>query len=226
MKERPIIFSGPMVRAILEGHKTQTRRILKPQPTDIPAPFHPEPRGDHWVWIARDDFPGYSFATGDFRCPFGIAGDKLWVREAHHFPKSFDHITASRIEKASVDAGYKKAWCPTQFAVGEIRKNWDPYFSSPEPTEPGKLRSPIHMPRWASRITLEITGLRVQQVQDISEEDALEEGALESGMPYVGAMTCDQSRIAFSLLWDSIHGHGAWESNDWVFALSFRRVQP
>jgi len=82
-KARPVLFSSPMVRALLEGRKTQTRRIVKPQPDAVSKPFHPEPRGgSKWIWMARDDFPEYAFAAGDFKCPYGQSGDLLWVREA------------------------------------------------------------------------------------------------------------------------------------------------
>lgn len=145
MKERPIIFSGPMVRAILDGRKTQTRRIVKPQPLAVAAPFHPEPRGgNRWVWMARDDAPGYSYATADFRCPCGAPGDRLWVRETWAVSHAVDHMRPSELPKSSDIVYY-----PGTQSIG------------------GLMRRPsIHMPRWASRITLEIVSVRVEMLWD------------------------------------------------------------
>jgi hypothetical protein len=171
MKEHPIIFSSEMVRAILEGRKTMTRRIIKPQPCegDWLRKFHLE------KWISE--------------CPFGQTGDHLWVRETHDV----------------VFAGYKDGR-GRQIIYRATNPDW-PYGWTPS----------IHMPRWASRITLEITNIRVERVQEITTEDSIKEGV--TIYPYEDAAW----RWKFRRLWDSINGKGAWERNDFVWVIEFKR---
>jgi hypothetical protein len=191
MTDKPIIFSAPMVRALLDGRKTQTRRILKPQPV---VTRHAGPEW-HEEWI-------------EWRPPYAI-GDRLWVREA---------------------------WRPTYSAEGwredlgrvATPKDFDPkttaieYLATDEGELNGKDRPSIHMPRWASRITLTVTNVRVQRLQDISESDAIAEGALEAiEVGYIGSMACDQARQAYAELWDHLHGAGAWALNPWVASYTF-----
>lgn len=239
MKDRPIIFSRPMVRALLDGRKTQTRRVLKPQP---PLAAHHEPvrfetrnaDKSYWVWMCCTDRPSYQFATGNRMAPY-IPGQLLWVRETWTLGADQEN-----------DDG---------FVI--YRTDGLPYFPI------GKWRSPIYMPRWASRLTLEITDVRVQRVQDISEEDARAEGVYYQGPTaedlawyesYCAEHSIDSKKdpmtgvwrvpgvrqgwgdtkvergqdtwsptavFGFRLLWDSIHGPGAWDRNDWVAALTF-----
>lgn len=164
MAERPIIFSGPMVKAIIAGRKTMTRRL----------------------------------ATSPLRkCQ---PGDRLWVREAFARTRVFPIVET--IDNPMVV--YRE--CDNRTDYG------------------GPWKPSIHMPRSACRVMLEVTGVKVERLQDITNKDALAEGALESGIPYVGAMTCDQARVAFSLLWDSLHGKLSWEQNPEVVAISFKRV--
>lgn len=180
--DHPIIFSGSMVKALLAGTKTVTRRILKPQSMfdgreEIVRQF-PNQRGIGWE-----------------------TGQRLWVREAFTTRNDGSVLCPRLVPMYAADfKGFNKP---------DRDWNWSP---------------PIHMPRWVSRITLEVTGVKVELLQDITNSDAIAEGALESGLPYVGAMTCDQARVAFSLLWDGIHGKFAWEANPWVAAISFRRI--
>lgn len=184
IKERPIIFSGPMVRALLEGRKTQTRRIVKP------------PRGwaekypyldrhvmkeswQTWWWDGVHRHVGVSQD-----CPYGKPGDRLWVRETFRFCDGH-HV--------------------------EFKAN------TPE-LESSEWRSPIHMPRRACRLSLEITDVRVERVQNISEEDAHAEGF---GVAFGPGMF---SR-AFDSYWDQINGKSApWDSNPWVWVVSFKRA--
>lgn len=209
MKERPILFSAPMVRAILEGRKTQTRRILKTQPFNV-VPF-----------IGADDRP-----TGEFglcschhmvidqhvRCPYGQPGDRLWVREAHAIVPRTAYAQSEGVQQTirrddNHDAAiYREGWDRSE---GGIR--WRPS---------------IHMPRWASRITLEITGVRVERLQDISEEDALAEGVrtIEDAAKD-GATWCDKPRRAFRFLWQSINGPASWDENPWVWVVELKRVE-
>lgn len=192
MKERPILFSAPMVRAILSGRKCQTRRVVK---------------GNALKWLDHFGFtPGFVANPENHQCPYGQPGDRLWVREN----------------------GWERPY-RTANMMREGADTWEPYYfdadgygnaDAEQFKELGFKRRPsIHMPRWASRITLEITGVRVERLQDISEADATAEGVVVPGFP--GA----ESAIgAFHELWASIHGPYAWELNPWVWVIEFRRV--
>lgn len=209
MKERPIIFSAESVRAILAGRKTQTRRIYKPK--------RPPP----WEILDEDDggelWPFWQDGNGEYhavRCPFGVVGSKLWVRETWQHsgdPGEYhdDSIVFYRADYFDDPHGYD----------GE---------KSPEGTY-RKWRPSIHMPRAASRITLEITDIRVERLQDISEEDAKAEGVYWSnGNPVNGLATelIVDARESYRELWDSIHSTGSWAANPWVWVLSFKRIEP
>ena len=209
-KERPILFSGPMVRAILEGCKTQTRRIIKSQPQ-----FFPSAAGGSWGWY-----------QGKPPCPFGEPGNRLWVRE--------------KCRVASNTSG-KNAWHSFEYAAGgpspirdgEIPGKW---FPSKSFNADGSLRwqPSIHMPRWASRITLEITGVRVERLQDISEEDARAEGVSiakseDGSSGYgdtegLGRFPQYSLRWGFKHLWESINSEGSWAANPWVWVVEFKRL--
>lgn len=227
MKERPIIFSASMVRAILEGRKTQTRRMVHVKglrnPEDMEAggfwncwqSHHPDglsPRNEHHHWQYGDDWTRENYQ----------AGQRLWVRETW-CPLDDDHRS---------DPSKPKDWLYTG-AMGHPHRNQCAYKASGSNDgdsercrkELGyKWRSPIHMPRWASRITLEVTDVRVQRVQEISEDDAIAEGC--KGLrhyPEVGGWLIPP-QVEYRDLWDSIHGPGSWASNPWVWAITFRRV--
>ncbi len=208
MKERPILFSAPMVRAVLKGSKTQTRRVWK------------LPRGCSWYaghggeaagMVQDDDGPAW-WHVSEQRCPYGQPGDRLWVREAWRALRRFDSMPPLDIEWRSMVA--YEADTPT----GDYRQA--PHGRM------GKLRPPIHMPRWASRITLEITGVRVERLQNISEADARAEGAPEllsvDGGYLEHPMGC--YRDGFQHLWTSINGPGSWDTNPWVWVVEFRRL--
>ena len=165
MTERPILFSAPMVRAILDRTKTQTRRVVKLKP-------------DYMETFLR--LPNKVAC-----CPYGQPGGRLWVRETFEDCESALHS------------------CVLYRADGGT---------------PGTKWTPsIHMPRWASRITLEITGVRVERLQDISEEDAISEGTPFPCGGWVGG---------YQKLWESIHGPGSWDLNPWVWVVEFKRVTP
>lgn len=189
MKERPILFSGPMVRAIMEGRKTQTRRVINP-----PAPF-----------VSTDEGLDVEWAIGNIHCPYGVPGDRLWMRETHYVQS----------------AGYKDG-------SGTLI-----LYRATEPNAPNTWTPSIHMPRWASRITLEITDVRVQRVQEISKKDAKEEGirylpeahSWSSDEEYQGLGRLMTPISAFAELWDSINAKKySWASNPWVWAITFRRI--
>lgn len=204
MKERPILFSAPMVRAILEGRKTQTRRVVKPQPHSAHYPQHAEARGAGWVWMAHDDRPTYTFATGDFRCPYGQPGERLWVRE-----------TWAKADSSLIDETFYRA-------DGEVDGRQRAFsYVKREP----RWRPSIHMPRWASRIDLEVTGVRVERLQDISEADAIAEGVEPYRLPVHPVREALRHVDGFSVLWESINGPGSWDANPWVWVVEFRRVK-
>lgn len=202
MKERPILFSGPMVRALLAGTKTQTRRVVKPQP----APDQ-QPRtviGSSGFVYVMDNAPLLSYPEVRrvrWDCPYGQPGDRLWVRETWHDASSALHSCA--LYRADGGEIYGGKWAPS-----------------------------IHMPRWASRITLEITGVRVERLQDISEADARSEGCTQNhngyfwGGPHqTGGMKQMATALqAYQDLWESINGPGSWDANPWVWVLEFRRI--
>ena len=209
--ERPILFSGPMVRAILDGRKTMTRRVHKVQPNDPPSTFSYKWDGEHWRgFIDAGKYAGWC-DTPWMDCPYGEIGDRLWVRE------TFGMCAAH----PDCDGVYFKA-----------------DTSDNEGAKVDKWRPSIFMPRWASRITLEIAGVKVERVQDINEEDAKAEGIA----PWINAAG-EASRMAwrdysmseavghccpresFRTLWDSINAKRApWASNPWVWIIDFKRV--
>lgn len=197
MKERPIIFSGEMVRAILDGRKTQTRRPVKPQP-DIDGMHDCRKYPMH-----IDDFEGgwagnFEGETRRIKCPYGQPGDRLWVRET---------------------------WA--QDPCEQSKDDWIGYLSTDSADELAdcRIRPSIHMPRWASRITLEILDVRVERVQDLSEDDAKAEGAIfcsgdcETGMDEFNGWIC-----GFKNLWNTVYGPDAWDRNDWVWVIDFRLI--
>ncbi|ELT6814189.1 hypothetical protein R9C70_000593 [Klebsiella pneumoniae] len=240
MTERGMIFNAEMVRAILDGRKTQTRRIMKPQP-------EPCPRGGHW-WPSnvfktmlhveeemQNGKGGWGGLVGD-ACPFGDVGDRIWVREAYRFPASLDDISPTGVGEMAVATGYRKPWAPTFYEfTGTFSDGWKGFETPPKVSDAGKLRPSIHMPRWASRILLEITDVRVERLNAISEEDAEEEGIdMEALYDSQDCYDCiaDHNMTgrptvtgAFKYLWESIYGDESWKANPWVWVITFRRVE-
>lgn len=192
MKERPILFSTEMVRAILEGRKTQTRRIIKPQP--------PRWRWEIYKWDDRCVDIGNTAASPYYVIPkHGAPGDHLWVRETWATHPHNDDKKPSDLPKNGTHVFYK-----------ETGNNADHI----------KWRPSIFMPRWASRITLEIENVRVERVQEITHEDAVAEGCYEKDGKARG-------RLGFSHLWDSINNAEGkrWKDNPWVWVVEFRKVR-
>lgn len=171
MKERPMLFSAPMIRAILAGTKTQTRRTVKPSKYVAMSSTAIRLSGD----------------PAKLPCPYGNVGDRLWVREA--FCDARQAAAGRVLYRASDDTACR--WTPS-----------------------------IHMPRSASRITLEVTGVRVELLQAVSRGDAMAEGC-----PFANMATGPDPRQWYAELWDQINGAGAWDANPWVWAVSFKRVE-
>jgi len=227
MKEHPIIFSGPMVRAILDGRKTQTRWVVREATDDADGPaasMHPTGTGIDWVawWpnpVSAEETARLYPKGGGFRCPYGIPGDRRWVRETFRLwlPDGGPDWSC-RYRSDSVVRHRLATW-----------EEGDQY-ESPEDVglhvEPSRWQPSIHMPRWASRITLEVTGVQVQRLREISDQDAKAEGC-PGEFWKDGTMTL--SPIAqFLRLWDSLNGKKPghdWASNPWVWVIGFRVVK-
>jgi hypothetical protein len=199
MKERPILFSGPMVRAILDGTKTQTRRVMKLRNGQyMPPSEQKDPNG--WRQMLR-------------LCPYGQPGDRLWVREAWRATLGWDGCKPSEIVSCA----------PIKFdADGTLSGQFD----EEDLDDFGRLRPSMFMPRWASRIILEITGVRVERLQDISETDAKAEGApLELGILERTILgTKAKYRSGYCRVWESINGPGSWDANPWVWVVEFKQI--
>jgi len=213
MKERGIIFSGPMVRALLEGCKTQTRRIVKHQG----IVDHPATPGCKIIQLAStqawlNSQPDHPQHISKF-CPYGQPGDRLWVREAHYLTDDgdFERVVYATDEDAVREHLDYITALPASFSAA-----WRARHT--------KLRPSIHMPRWASRILLELTAVRVERLQDISEEDARAEGVT------LPERTCTMYdgmwRDGYRVLWESINGDGSWDANPWVWVISFKQIKP
>lgn len=235
-----ILFSAPMVRALLAGTKTQTRRILTGACDEPPA------------FIEN----GAVFALNENNVPYRwpkthATGDRLWVREAWRTPSSWDDRSPSQLVASCIEAGYKTAWAPIAWEADGTTTNWADWRVKKN----GRLRASMHLPRAFSRITLTVTDVRVQRLQDISEADAIAEGC--DARPFPGPWwqgyisingdlmhqvvlgdcppewMIDPKKMAptpwldksasdeYRTLWNSINGPGAWEANPWVAAYTF-----
>jgi hypothetical protein len=219
VKERPILMSGPMVKAILEERKTQTRRVIKHQPPKeaglgLTVNTYSEP--DYYQALFFRGPTVESTGMGEpVKCPYGKPGDRLWVRE------TFSYVTKA---KSEVYDKVRPDGCPVEMYH---QADWQHDFDFPANWTPS-----IFMPRWASRITLEVTNVRVERLQDITEADAIAEGvytneqAIEKlGLPpdtKLSGSCVDKYRI----VWESINGKKyPWASNPWVWCISFRRIE-
>jgi len=201
-KERPILFSAPMVRAILEGRKTVTRRAVKIQPRT---------KGDIGSYGQGQPFIRHPDPTKrNPECPYGRPGDRLWVREAWAADAQVDSIAPRDLSQGE-PIMYPADGCVRQTGCAMVSQ--------------GRGRPSIHMPRWASRILLEITAVRVERLQDISEDQAEAEG-----MNFLRHIPdADETITAaqlFECLWSSINGDESWTGNPWVWVVEFKRVTP
>ena len=237
VRERPILFSGEMVRAILDGRKSQTRRVLGVQPLEILLPRDRRTKSFNavtrvvdgrraWFGLTHRDEKFDSLNRGVvFYCKYGEVGDRLWVREKCRLEWIEEddvywiRYAADDYLDEPPDVEGLTAWCE--------RAKWAAGIEPGQEVTPWRLS--IHMPRWASRLTLEITEVRVQRVQEIGAPDLDAEGitcrhcrnhgSRESGC------TC---RALYQALWGSLNGKRGygWDANPWVWAISFRRVEP
>lgn len=196
MTKRPILFNGDMVRAILDGRKTQTRRVVK----EIPALGQPD------EWCKRAGTSEFESIVGSASryCPYGVPGDRLWVRETWQETRPFTGNIEHDIQ--STHAMY--------YADDNVRYR-----------DKDKWRPSIHMPRKYSRITLEVTGVRVERVQDISEADAKAEGVRDPICDCGDCIDCTYIGM-FQDVWREIHGYDAWDKNPWVWVIEFKEPKP
>lgn len=213
MKERPILFSTPMVRALLSGAKTQTRRIVKAK---------------HLPWLENSVL---NFLDGKWNqrpLPYGQPGDRLWVRETWQGPllQEFEMDADANWHTPSHIHQYQNpAHCEYAADGGPA-----PEYTDADDVMRQGWRPSIHMPRWASRITLEITSVRVERLQDISEADALAEGIVRQpdggyGLADTTHYHFTDPRQSYFSLWEAINGAGSVEDNPWVWAVEFRPVE-
>jgi hypothetical protein len=192
-KERPILFSGPMIRAILDGRKTQTRRVIKPA----------------WSRCLDLDDPD-DRKTAVERCRHGKPGDRLWVRETWNCLSAGTDQLILPNPRPNV--------CAVAYQATEKAR----HAKFPDSLLVDRWRPSIHMPRWASRITLEIIAVRVEQLQDITEADAIAEGIeLRDGK----AGVFQSHKQAFAWLWHEINGPESWAANPWVWVIEFRKTE-
>ncbi|WP_192870516.1 hypothetical protein [Klebsiella quasipneumoniae] len=217
--ERGMIFNGEMVRALLDGRKTQTRRIVKG--TDSAVKFCKEwnINGEEvFVVLGEKDHTGMNPVLGAISCPFGAVGNRIWVREAFRV-----HSRATDVATLVYKASERNSWTEQTHRV--------PVAVCNKPATPEKWTPSLHMPRWASRILLEITDVRVERLNAINEHDAQAEGVakLRGGFwkHYQPGWTQHQlsARGSFVTLWKSIYGDESWNSNPWVWVIKFKRIE-
>jgi hypothetical protein len=217
MKERPILFSGPMVRAILEGRKTQTRRVVK-QGGRRDGVLGRRMHGDQKLWPYRLA-EGRLAPSEEVPCPYGMPGDRLWVRETWYCD---DFRVQAGPYLRPDDWGSETQERMMYFRASHEAPGGGTYTGFSGETMNNPWRPAIHMPRWASRISLELTGVRVERLHDLTTGDANAEG-----FPYDGPQP-EGARIRwYRELWDSLNtkrGFG-WERNPWVWVIEFRRVE-
>ena len=208
-----------MVRTLLDGYKTQTRRTVKLRSKtliyDLDSAWTDGAANSQYLHVPchhKNDTPGDSTSTR-VSCPHGSIGDQLWVRETFNGPMWFgeDEPEDSRTPKYCHYAATEAGRPEYMDADDNLRQGWKPS---------------IHMPRWASRITLEITGVRVERLQDISESDAEAEGIKSDYLDMFQPGDNPFAKWAYRELWESINGAGSWDANPWVWCVEFKRITP
>jgi len=239
VRERPILFSAPMVCALLAGTKTQTRREVKVPHGNPLGTWEPMPIGgpNGGRTNAGDTIPEQSCIwhthTGErIACPYGEPGDKLWVREAWRVSRAHDLTAPANLpHERGLTVMYAAGGSRAHDDSGQY-VNDDDYPTS-MPNWAGRLRPGMFMPRWASRILLEIDEIRVERLNDISGRDAVAEGIEPVGsrwrhyfFPNDDSAAWEFACNSYASLWESINGKGSWDANPWVFVICFRRIAP
>lgn len=223
MKERGMIFNGEMVRAILDGRKTQTRRPIKWKQTRF-TEIAARGDGSAWPW-SEDAEPGCDFWHP---CPFGAVGDRIWVRETFSCIGNEDGHPVNELGDLCSREDAQRIYRASAIQ----RENNYGLWTSPDGFDfEGAWTPSIHMPRWASRITLEITDVRVERLNSISEEDAQAEDVERFRDGFWRHYNPDwtqfqlSARGSFLTLWDYIYGKNNRQANPWVWVIAFRRVE-
>lgn len=204
MNARPVLMHASSVLKVLAGRKTQTRRIVKPQPPASAKSAGVISSGTSsnglWWWLDSRDLDGGTVGE-EFRCPYGVPGDLLWVRETWRAPANND------------------PWAPHRLAhnvpVWYSADNGKRFITNAG--TPGKTRTSIHMPRWASRLTLRLTDVRAERLNEISDRDCVAEGVGLDAFKLPG----DTALVCYRRIWEEIHGEFSWGDNPWVWALTF-----
>lgn len=264
MVERPALFNGEMVNAILAGRKTQTRRLMKIQPPPGWCPVNSLGVADlsgrtytmgvidrHGCLQAGPEVYGVADETWGAVSPFGKPGDRLWVRETW-WQAGYSYPTYPGDDEYSWHGSRRVHYAadgnpPNEPNCDYPKGLYNGAFSAAEPNRVWRKRPSIHMPRWASRIQLEITGVRIERLNDISHEDAELEGIhhevwdqtvvarnystqndffqfWDEGLPHYVEMD-ELYRASFRSLWQSIYGDESWNGNPWVWVFEFQKVQ-
>lgn len=210
-KERPIIFGAESVRAIIKGHKTQTRRVIKPQPPQETAYLSNEdPDGKGWLCVSSLSDAPCTRPEVWITCPYGLPGDRLWVREAirlkENWPPCPPTITYCADDTPCIGLGAPRMYCDR--AVWQ----WP------------KLKTLVRIPRWASRLTLEITNVRVERVQEINAAECMAEGVIKD--PLTVQYRQDIAIGRFAEVWDELNAKRGYsfDSNPWVWVIEFQKV--
>jgi hypothetical protein len=245
MNARPILFSAPMVRALLNGSKSQTRRIVVPQPIAtvshagnlIRSANHPTKPHHQYQWMSGNpkDIDEAEFVGDFFNCPYGEPGDLIWVREAWRVSRRWDETPPRDLSPRTMTV---------MFAAGGSVANdsssryvLDETYPPTLPDWAGRDRRAFHMMRWMSRLTLRITDIRIERLQEISEADAIVEGIENAYVPghgriggtwkvYTKPKLSTFSPIAsYRSLWELINGADSWDANPFVWAISFEVIK-
>lgn len=218
VKERPMLFSAPMVRALIDGSKTQTRRALKRQP-DYPIIIANDPHTNRYQIGEKEPVTEAALLRG---CPYGQPGDRIWVRE------TFGYVSPDEQQRPHSECNieYRADLAP---GCTDRPGSWPVDECIGDPERP-RWRPSIHMPRRASRILLEIVSVRVERLNACSDADAVAEGIglnpSAIGMKLTNPPGESMAIAMYRALWESINGAGSWAANPWVWVIEFKRVTP
>jgi len=232
LNEKPILFNSAMIRSILKNRKSQTRRVIKPQPPSYN--WHPKEHSAqpcYWIGYSdtgklRNDVGGLKNDCG-WKCPFGAPGDRLWVRETWRETWSSSHNPMDKPSKHETGVEYRATWNGRRDPEARIIVTNGPRYGG-DMAKDGhvKWRPSIYMPRWASRITLEVVGVKVERVQEINGTDAQAEGWPRDQELFPTVNAGYKANFWFSNLWDSINakrGYG-WSVNPWCWCVEFKQL--